>query len=97
MDVVLARSACRGRALRESVSTDDLSQSLIIRQTVSMREVIERALSLDARPLRALLATSTCKPHVRAPMKHVAALESSPQSPAAVLIAHLRKHTPEHM
>ena len=26
MDVVLARSACSGRALRESVSTDDLSE-----------------------------------------------------------------------
>ena len=65
--------------------------------TVSMREVIERALSLDARPLRALLATSTCTARVYAPLKHVAAFDSSPHLPATVLIAHLRKHTPEHM
>ena len=61
-------------------------------------QVARRALSLNARPLRALLATSTCTPHVHAPLKHAAALDSSPHSPAtALLIAHLRKHTPEHM
>ena len=65
--------------------------------TVPMREVIGRALSLNARPLRALLATSTCTPYVHAPLKHAAALDSSPHSPATALIAHLRKHTPEHM
>ena len=49
--------------------------------TVSMREVIGRALTLNARPLHARLATSrTCTAHVRAPMKHVAAFDSSPHS-----------------
>ena len=65
--------------------------------TVPMREVIGRALSLTARPLRALLATRTWTSRVRAPLKRLAALDSSPHSPATVLIAHLRKHTPEHM
>ena len=65
--------------------------------SVRLREVIGRALSLNARPLRALLATRTCIACVRAPLKRLAAVDSSPHSPAAVLIAHLRKHTPEHM
>ena len=37
--------------------------------TAPMREVIGRALSLNARPLHALLATSTCTTRVRAPTK----------------------------
>ena len=65
--------------------------------TVPMREVVRRALSLNARPLPALLATSTCTPRAHAPLKHVAAFDSSPHSPATVLIAHLHKRTPEHM
>ena len=47
----------------------------------SMREVTGRALSLNARPLHALLATSTCTARVHAPLKHVAAFDSSPHLP----------------
>ena len=76
---------------------DAITTSLIIRHCRTLREVIGRALSLNARPLRALLATKTCTACVHAPLERLAALDSSPHSPAAVLIAHLRKHTPEHM
>ena len=62
----------------------------------SERSAIE-PLSLNARPLRALLATRIWTARVRAPLKRLAALDSSPHSTATVLIAHLRKRTPEHM
>ena len=61
-------------------------------ETVPMRDVVRRALSLDARPLRALLATSTYTARVHAPLKHAAALDLSPHSQATALIARLRKH-----
>ena len=76
---------------------DAITTSLIIRQTVSMREVIERALSLNARPLHALLASTTCIARLHAPLQHAAAFDSLPNSPTLVCIAHLREHTPENM
>ena len=71
--------------------------SLAYGVTVPIREVIGRALSLNARPLRALLASTTCIARLHAPLKHAAAFDSLPNSPTLVCIAHLREHTPEHM
>ena len=55
------------------------------------------ALAQRTAAARSLLAIRTRIAHVRAPMQHNSAHDSSPHSPAAVLIAHLRKRTPEHM
>ena len=68
--------------------------------SIPMREVTRRALSLNARPLHALLATSTCTARVRLSVRPRSTLQRLIRRhtlPATVLIAHLRKHTLERL